>query len=655
MTHRNRYTLNFAVRLLICTAFLLLIFAENICAQKRFHIGTPKLGLGLIGEFDNERITGPDTTSQSERIEFRERLEIEANGWMYHPAFMTYDFNIIPEFVQRTEDINTEKGTKNSFLQGYFFNTKFLPYKPYTLTLFGQKQDIPQTSPLTRTSDQVIERIGGTIGYQNRVLPTYLNYTQTKTDQTGFFNSKDKSDQWRLTSRHKKGKSVSRLEAMYEQRVFSTSSSQSEIESLNNNITNNYDISGDGRITLNSNLSQRITEDDKNKSSGITLLETLGWRHRKNLTTNYSLTYTKNTSSNFFNEETNLGAGLTHGLYENLTTNISGNAEFKDFTGGNQKSYAGDLNFNYLRPIPWGNLGLNMRFNYRHRSNTFTEDFIPVIDESHILTIFDVTLLDNKFIDIGSIKVTDITGTTIYIENFDYSLREANSFVRISRIIGGRIADGENVLVSYRYLSDSSYDDATLNQVYGFNLDLWSTLFFSYQYGRSKQKLLSGILPNDLEDDTTHTANLELLWKFSDTIFSYDKADRSSGNSTERWRVEEILTFRPIRQVFLRFRGNFAHFKFTEGVDESEDAYGLGCIIDWMPKTWAKLGLSASHLIRTGESVDSEDTAITAVFEMTYYIWNGSLRYTFINENDRIENETRKVHNILFEIIKLNF
>jgi len=616
---------------------------------------TPKLGLGFIYEFNNEKQTGPDINYQSERSEFRERLSVESNGWIYHPAFCEYDFDVRPEWTQRTEDNGTEKGSKNAFLQGYFLRTTFLPYKPYSLTLFGSKDNIPSSSAFSQVSDTNIDSYGANLNFSYSLLPTSLTYIHRRLDQTGFYNSQDESDRWQLRSNHRKGNSNTQLNAEYEERMYISGGFPSDINSLNSSIANTYNLE-DRKISFRSYLSQRLRDQNSVKNSATQFLENINWDHRENLESNYVFLYNRNTSGDIFNETKNIGAGLSHRLYENLTTNLSGDIFKKDFTGGNENSYIGDLYFNYLRPIPWGNLGLNMGFNYRHRSSTFDEDFIPVIDEPQILTGLTFTFLDNKFIDIGSLKVTNIDRTRVYIKDLDYEVDEINFFVRIRRLIGSGIADGEQVLVSYNYLATTpSYDDSTFGQTYGFNLDLWSTLLLSYLYRHSKQKILSGIPPDDLEDDTVHTAKIELLWRFTDTIFSYENADRTAGNSTEMWQVDEVLTFRPATKLFFKLTGTLGHLEFKKGIDETQDSYGFGFNIDWIPVIWGKIGLAGSHYVISGDSTKTEDTAITAILEMSYSIWNGSLRYSYLIRKDNIVDETREINNIIFEVIKVNF
>lgn len=647
----------FSYELLVLVGVALFILTEtnDTYARAYFHMEKPLMGLGFSYEFDNDRQTVSGSTYETERHEFRERLSIESRGWVYHPNFWEYDFDFRPEFGQRREDLNSEKGSRDVYLQGYNLRSTFLPAKPYSMTLFGSRRNIPSLSAFSRVSETDITTFGANFNLKYSLLPTSLQYTRSEEKETGFYSSQENIDTWRLRTRHRSESSTTDLTAAYEERISTSGGFTSNIDSLDSSIRNTFFLA-DGKISFSSNLSQRLTHNDDVENSSIVFSENIEWKHRANLTSHYDLNYSRNTSDEFFNETRSLSAGLFHQLYENLTTNLSGDVINKEFSGGSENSYVGDLYFNYVRPIPWGTIGANMGFNYRLRRSIFDEEFIPVIDEPLVLSGFNFSFLEKKFIDIGSIRVTDIPGTRVYIKDLDYEVDEINFFVRIRRTVGSAIGDGEQVHVSYRYLSTSpSYDDATFRQSYGFNINLWSSLFFSYEYRHSKQKILSGIAPDIPEDDTEQRVAIELVWKFTDTTFSYEITDRTAGNSIEKWQVDEFLTFRPLEDLFFRLTGTLGHYEFKRGVTEEQDAYGFGFNIDWIPVRWGKLGLTGSRHIVSGDTTDTEDNEIKVVFQMSYSIWNGSLHYSYLLRQDNIADETRQINRLFFEIVRVNF
>jgi hypothetical protein len=142
----------------------------------------------------------------------------------------------------------------------------------------------------------------------------------------------------------------------------------------------------------------------------------------------------------------------------------------------------------------------------------------------------------------------------------------------------------------------------------------------------------------------------------SETIVSYEDADRSAGNSTRMWRVEEVLTFKPSRQLFFRISGQIARWKFIgRNFSDVQDSSGLGFSIDWLPLIWCKFGLVGSYFDVSGASADTVEAGFSAIFEASYRIWNGNLTYSYENEEDKIVDETRQIHKFVVNIIRIQF
>ena len=123
---------------LICSAVVLIFCADQAAAYQYYQISRPKLGFELGYEFDKDKRTGfrdrDDTTST-----YSERVDISTDGWFYHPALLEYELTLSPEWEQIIEDNDGEKDKTRTFLQGYDAEFIFLQYKPYTITLFGNR------------------------------------------------------------------------------------------------------------------------------------------------------------------------------------------------------------------------------------------------------------------------------------------------------------------------------------------------------------------------------------------------------------------------------------------------------------------------------------------------------------------------------------
>ncbi len=621
-----------------------------------FGIERPKLGLKLSYEFEEERRTGPNIDSEDVTHAFREGIELETDGWVYNPALLMYKVGFEPEWEQRMEK-HTSLGreSRNFFIPSYLGDLTFLQYKPYTLNLFARRYTSPLRSAFTEKTETETETYGANLMLKHRVLPTTLSYTHFDSEETGFFESEEDRDDFRLSVRHPRKNSDTRLNATYSDNIRTTEVVKTaeeittRVKTSYNDIRNHYDLAGDGRKVLSSLASYRWTESNSIKTSDFGVSENFRWKHEKNLSSDYWIGYNKSRSEDFERGTTSFGAGLRHLLYENLTTSLKGHGSLSDFTGGSEDIYGGSLNFDYRRRIPWGMLNLNMGHDYKVTERDVAEQFIQVIDESHILRTGDVTLLENENVDINSIIVSDTTGTIVYVEDVDYTITVIDSFVRISRTTFGSIADGQEVLVDYIYLSKPGYDDFTFGQSYGINLDLWSALGLYYRYSHIRQSFLSGTRPDELIDDTIHAAGIRLDWRWSSTGLSYENARRSFDISTERWLAKETLTFRPMKRLFSRLSGRYGRTRFKES-GEQEEFYGVRGQVDWVPRSWAKFRVEGFWDSVSGDIEETVDAGISSTLELSYRIWSAKLTYTFVDENDKLNDDRRTNHYVLFQI-----
>jgi hypothetical protein len=649
MNHANQL-LKYPVLLLL--GFLFLFYSENYAfGRGAYVIEPPKLGVGIVYEFEDETRTGPDIDSKDTLHDLRAQLALETRGWLYHPALCEYNLRLFPEFSLRKEEHEFESKSKDSFMQGYFVDAAFLQYKPYNLRIFGQRIKVPVRSAFATTSDTEIDTYGADLNLSYNRWASVFSYGHREESQTGFFSSTEDADQFQVSGSHSIGKSWTSLDSIYEDKTRTSESVTNDTKTLDTNLRNTFNITDDRRIILRSHLKQRSNEINNSKNTGYLVSETLDWRHRENLRTDYRLNYSKNKIEDLFNDSLFMRAGLEHLLYENLTTRLSGDATFDDFTGGDVKTYGGDLDFDYRREIPWGDLLITTSLDYARSYRNITGDFIPVIDEAHTLTTGDLTLLDNENVLINSIRVTDITSTTVYIKDVDYNVEELGSEVRISRTIFGAIADGEPVLVSYGYQSNPDFNDEKFGQSYGLRLYLWSLLTLSGDYIGVKQSVISGVPPDNLIDDTAKRAKMELEWGPSYTKLRYEDIERQSGISTTEFEAEEKLTFSPFRRLFYGLEGHYGERKFKES-GNVEDLYSLRVFADYIPFPSSKLRVEGVWTKVSGDSQKVLNTGLRAWFDMSLGLVRGRIKYEYLNEEDEIVGDTRKYHNILFEIVR---
>jgi hypothetical protein len=616
-------------------------------AGMNYYIERPRLALELSYRMETDEVEGPYLTTKNSTQILRERFDIETGGFIYHPALMTFTLRLSPEWEQEQDEYEPGSDqSSDSFLLGYSIDMTFLESKPYSLDVFARKQNSTLTTSLATTSESVTDTYGATLRLKYAVLPTTLALVHTTTDQSGFYVSHEDRDEARLNMRHTRPSNDTNFNAIWTTLDRSALGTTTSTENLFGILQNFWRITPDNRVLLNSSLTFRDAKSNIFSSSGVDLSENLSWRHSDTFSTYYDLLLSQDKTENSSIDRTSVSAGLSHSLYENLITNASVSANTSTI---GEDDYGGNLNLNYQRSIPWGTIYASLGQDYRVTNRSYEVAFIQVINEAHVLTTGDVTLLDNRNVDLSTVVVTSADGSIIYTRDVDYTLQLLGTSVRISRTTIGAIANGDSVLVSYAYLSNPAYDSSDYEQSYGLGFYLWSAWRVNYRYSHSQEDFISGIPPDVLAEDIRHTLDSDLTWKWSTTRFLYEDIESTTGVSSTRWRVEENLLFRPRENVFLSLSGYIGHNTFKDYGSE-DDFYGFRADVQWRVTRWSKAKIEGFYDEIDGTSNKTKTMGTQARWEWIYGIWTGEATYRFLNEEDLLSNQNRDRQSIFFSI-----
>jgi len=634
---------------IICIFFFIIIAEKKAFAERQFYIERPKLAAELSYNLESDVSKGPFGESRYLSHAFMERLEIETKGWAYHPAFVLYTLKLSPEWDQTLEKPDAGGETSRSAFRLYYsLEMTLLKYKRYTMTLFARRSRSVLTNSFGGRSEVEGNTYGATLGLKYRALPTTLSYTHAASNYGGFYKSKETRDDIRLYMRHQGKNNDTKFKAAYSDRERIRLETASDVKSLSGDLQNTYRITPDNRILLSSGLAFMRSEADFSTVSSASLSEALNWRHTKNLSSYYNLNYSIQRLGDSQSDSKSAGAGLSHSLYENLTTSAS--------VGASDDSYGGDLNVNYRRSIsiPHGAINLSAGHNYRVTYRTAGEAFLQVLDESHVLSTGDVTSLNNRNVDLDSIVITNADHTIIYVKDIDYTIETMGTSVRLSRTYFGAIADGDPVLASYTYLSNPVFDSSAFGQSYGLGLNLWSVWSINYGYSHSQEYFLSGIPPETLGSSTTQTVDSGLDLKWSVTTLHYEDLENNSGISNSRWFASENLKFKLRDNLFLGISGNYGETTLKDK-NETDKFYGVKSSLQWKFSRWASLSLEGNYSRSDGISKKTEGKGGSALIQWFYGILSGDISYRFVNEEDLNSGQKFDGHSLLLRIRRAMF
>jgi hypothetical protein len=601
----------------------------------------PKLGLRGYYRLEDEERQTPNNETKATNQKFRESMTLETNGWIYQPNLIDCHLAVEPELQQETFRQNqtamnpTRSYDRDTSILAYDVGATLLKHKPLSLNVFANRKTGQIDFSNAQDSDIESETSGTRLNFNNPTLPVSIALIHRKFDQTGFYRLEEDRDEAQVTIRHNTKKSVTQLNMLYNNcETAHTTFETTDISSktMSTEFTNAYSITDDNRVRLDSQMYNMQADYNGLDQKTWIVSENLFWSHTKDLLTRYRADYNRRAFGGTVNEETRLSAALTHHLFDRLTTDLGAAAVTNDFDGGSEDRYNSNLGFLYRRPMPWGSVELGAAYDYGVTRRSGNQNIIPT-EERLALSTGTETFLDKEDVDLGSIVVTDITGSTVYAENIDYQIETAGPVVRISRTLMGAIAEGQQVVVHYSYRIDAAYDDSRFGQKYRFDLTMWSFLYLAYSHRRIDQDVLSGEPPNDPLNDTSDTLRLSFVTKWSDTQLLYDKQDRSNDNSSVTRSVTQRIDLRPARALFLNFSGNIGDRDFPE-LDEEERFYLLGTSMGWTPESWCNFSLNCVRNNISGDQRDERNTEIATTVKLIYGIWTGSVSYRLRDQDD---------------------
>jgi hypothetical protein len=644
---RNTRTAVF-IFILSCIAFQITVSQPYAQDDGRFFIERPKLGLHGYYRLEDEKRHAPqyDTTTKSQ--DFRESMTVATKGWIYHPNLMEYHIAFEPQWQQEMFRLSpsikdsAESYERDTSLLAYDVGTTLLKQKPVSLNIFANRKTGQIDLSNAQNSDLDTESWGTRLNFTNAKLPVSLALIHRQLDDNGFYQWKEDRDEVQATIRHNAQKSVTQLNVLYDNvdRKNRTSFQNTDISSktTSTELTNAFLITDDNRVRLDSQIYNMDADYDGRDQDTWIVSENLYWALSPDLLTRYYTNYNRSEFGGSLNEQTRLGASLTHHLDDKLTTDLGAAAVFNDYDDGSEDRYLSNLGFLYRRPIPWGSVQLGAAYDYALTTRSGTENVIPT-DERLALTTGTETLLDKENVDLESIVVTDLSGATVYTENVDYLIATVGTAVSISRTLLGAIADGQQVSVHYNYQMDTGYDDSRFGQKYQFSLALWSSLYLSYWYRRIDQDILSGEPPNNPQNDTSNTVRLGFVTKWSDTELLYDNQDRSNGNSCVTRSASQRINLKPATNFFLNFLGSIGDRDFRD-INEEENFYSVGSSIGWTPRSWCYFSLNYLRTDISGDRRDELDSDFNTTVNLRYGVWTSSISYRLRDQDDKKNNDS---------------
>ncbi len=469
--------------------------------------------INLEGQYrQQETVLRSNLTERPQASLFSGQFILNTKSYIWHPNFMLLDLNL--DFSPGTQrerlllapDRSEVRTAERMHARSTFFNER-----PFSASLFTNFSHGYIARENTSNVETIRKDFGANFRYPNKVAPLMLNYKFENWTQ-----NESQTNRKFVTHRHNLNSIFSKSFNKLNKHQL-TFSFDDYLRDYSFNARTRSKIS---RVDLKSDMYL-----DKNQDNSFNSLfmyyyqkgdfnfkrfqanEAIKFKLPKNflVSGNYQYNYFNQTELN--SNQHVLRNNLNHKIFLSIDTDV-----YLEYTNLKQSTFSeltktAGLSFVYRKKIPTGRVAFSYAYRNRNENRDNESAFLNILNEEHVLDDLQVVLLNNPFINLNSIVVTDETKTLFYQENIDYILIQRGEFVEIQRLPGGFIASYTKVFIDYTSTQQVSYKLSFDNHRFTTTIGLFNQ--FLELYFRT----------NELDYNNVETVDLRILKTISQRVY----------------------------------------------------------------------------------------------------------------------------------------
>ncbi len=457
---------------------------------------------------DDSRTSGQTGSAESRTRQSNmiEEIFLMTHSYVYHPSLLSLDLGGGP--VIDKGGYGADGMATNSKRQMFNFSGRatVLRDKPYTGVLFYDRQNQTQSMGPAQVMLTENTRYGATVSLLSPVTPAPIKLELTRSENQGRGAEQvidDRIDQVRLrmdANVGKRGSSAFQYVGTRQDSVsgssglpIQTSKSSSDGAHLDTRLKfgarNEYDLSN--MVTLNTSrysIGQSALVRLQDFGFGLDLrgrqsddLQTYG-RYNFNTTKQDAQETTANSAS----------AGLSYRLTPELSGALAMRGNNTQTSQLSATLYGIDGSAHYRKTLPLGEATAGYSFAYSRRDQQASARQSRVLGERVTLAGTSSVALLQEQIAADTLIVSNLTRTQIFVEGLDYVLSPLGLRLRIQRVLGGNILDGQEVVADYAYATGGTYAVNQLDNTINLSWGLKNYLGVFLRYADTAPQLASG-------------------------------------------------------------------------------------------------------------------------------------------------------------------
>jgi hypothetical protein len=413
--------------------------------------------LELLAKYEkNEHDPTQGPTIKKRESFFREELKLSTDSYVGHENLVDLQADMRLRFEQTSidDDQIVDEGDQQTYLTLFDVNADILKESRLPWTVYARRDQTRINRTFSGALDATITEFGTSLALRSDFAPSSVSYFHRNQDQTGPGNDSDFS----LTQDTFNAESdiiISRQQTLSLDYTFDV------IEQSNPTFRDTTDRRHDFNAihTLEFGPNQRHNLRSSMKyldRSNISTQRRLRWdellqlEHTNRLHSRFDTVYEQRSQSGTDQTFARGSGQVRYDLFESLTTTLSGGASRNELEGQlDNESVFADLFLDYTKQVPFGRLDSGVNIGVIDQRNGERGQTVFINNDSRVFNDPLPIIISRRFIEPGSVIVSDIADIRVFAEGADYTVRFLTDRIEIRRVVGGAIADGDTVLIDY--------------------------------------------------------------------------------------------------------------------------------------------------------------------------------------------------------------
>ncbi len=571
-------------------------------------------------------------------------LYLQYLGSIYHPRLLEWTADGRFTFKRRRFTNSTIDFTDNftEYLQDYTLGATIFKERSLSARLFAARNTSTADADFSPSTNVNTRGYGGALTLVKGHLVQTLSANRNKYVSEGVINNEEKRSVVVYDATFRRDKLTSSANYEYNDINFVTNGSSFTGHSVRVQNYLNLDRRGRHTFSLGGNYYERNGANPNNNGQvGIATHQQI----TDALQGTGSVSYRRNEVKRSVSETGSLSAGVSHQLYQSLTSSLLADAYRTTFNQGRETEYHPTASLQYRKLTFFGSLRLRYLLGYRkHEEKSFQGAGASTRLQRERFLYFPGTplILSGTSIDTLSIEVSSPdSGALFNFQNgIDYHIVQTGARVEIEILLTGSVKSGDSLQVTYNERFNNSFTFEEAENRYGTTIEILQLLQISADHTSQRQTLLSGIPSNQL--DNTRDDRVSVSWQLRDAQLKAEYQRRKTiRNPFKRRALSGQITRVIARNMTFTTTSTYSVTDFT-------DQTGRSKLITVNGSLWRRFSrelntrFRGSFVKRIGRRDDGYSWVLSSVTRYNIRLLTGELRLDYYNRKvDLVGDENR--------------